>query len=65
MGKNGVSQEHIEPPILTKIQIYILTRAELLNTLCYEIPCNFKTRDFSPLIERVLSGVCPNIYTVS
>jgi hypothetical protein len=27
------SQEHIGPIILTKIQIYILTRAELLYTL--------------------------------
>ena len=37
--KNGVFQEHIGPLILTKIQIYILTSAELLYTLCYEIPC--------------------------
>ena len=37
--KNGVSQKHIEPLILTKIQINILTRAELLYTLCYEVPC--------------------------
>ena len=40
-AKNGVSQEHIGPLIITKIQIYILTTAELLYTLCYEIPCTF------------------------
>ena len=34
-----VSQEHIGPLIFKKIQMYILTRAELLFTLCYEIPC--------------------------
>ena len=38
----GVSQEHIEPLILAKIQIYILTRAELLFTLCSEIPCTWQ-----------------------
>ena len=40
MAKNGVSQEYIGPPILEKIQMYILTRAEILYTLCYEIPCS-------------------------
>jgi hypothetical protein len=34
-----VSQEHIGPLILKEIQMYILTRAELLFTLCYETPC--------------------------
>ena len=36
----GVSQKHIGPLILAKIQIFSLTRAELLFTLCSEIPCN-------------------------
>ena len=40
MAKNGVSQEYIGPSILEKIQMYILTRAEILYTLCYEIPCS-------------------------
>jgi hypothetical protein len=35
----GLSHEHVEPKILAKIQIYILPRAELLFTLCSEIPC--------------------------
>ena len=39
LAKNGVSQEYIGPPILEKIQMHILTRAELLYPLCYEIPC--------------------------
>ena len=35
------SYEHIESKILSKIKIFILTRAELLFNLCYEIPCTF------------------------
>ena len=34
-----LSHEHIESKTPEKIQIYILTRAELLITLCNEIPC--------------------------
>ena len=33
--------EHVGPKILAKIKIYILTRAELLFNLCYEIPCTY------------------------
>ena len=35
----GLSHGHVGPNILAKIQIYILTKAELLFTLCSEIPC--------------------------
>ena len=35
-----LSDEHVGPKILAKIKIYILTRAELLFNLCYEIPCS-------------------------
>ena len=42
LAKNGVSQEYIGPFILEKIQMYTLIRAELLYTLCHEIPCNIK-----------------------
>jgi hypothetical protein len=35
----GLSHEHVGPKILAKIKIYLLTRAELLFPLCYEIPC--------------------------
>ena len=38
----GLTNEHVEPKILAKIKIYVLTRAELLFTLCYEIPCTLK-----------------------
>ena len=40
LAKNGVSHEYIGPLILEKIQMYILIRAELLYTLCHEIPCS-------------------------
>ena len=33
------SHEHVGHKILTKIKIYVLTRAKLLFPLCYEIPC--------------------------
>ena len=35
-----LTNEHVGPKILAKIKIYILTRAELLFHLCYEIPCS-------------------------
>ena len=35
-----LSDEHVGPKILAKIKICVLTRAELLITLCYEMPCN-------------------------
>ena len=36
-----LTNEHVGPNILAKIKIYILTRAELLFTLCPEIPCMY------------------------
>ena len=38
-----LTNEHVGPNILSKIKIYVLTRAELLFTLCYEIPCSWCT----------------------
>ena len=35
----SLSHEHVGPKILRKIKMYVLTRAELLFPLCYEIPC--------------------------
>ena len=35
-----LSHEHVGSKILAKIKIYVLTRAELLFNLCYEIPCS-------------------------
>ena len=34
----ALSNEHVGPKILAKNKIYILTRAELLCHLCYEMP---------------------------
>ena len=34
----GLTNENVGPKILAKIKIYVLTRAELLFTVCYEIP---------------------------
>ena len=35
----GLTNEHVGHKILAKIKIYVLTRAELLFKVCYEIPC--------------------------
>ena len=35
-----LTNENVGPKILAKIKIYVLTRAELLFKVCYEIPCN-------------------------
>jgi hypothetical protein len=37
----ALSPEHVEPKILADIKVYILTRAELLCSLCFEIPCKY------------------------
>ena len=37
----SLSHEHVRPKILGKIKTYVLTRAELLFNLCYEIPCRW------------------------
>ena len=50
----GLSLEHAEYKILEKIQIYIITRAELLFTLCLEIPCSTKWTNESPKVNRVI-----------
>ena len=35
----GLTNKNVGPKILAKIKIYVLTRAELLFKVCYEIPC--------------------------
>ena len=37
----GLTNENVAPKILAKIKIYVLTRAELLFKVCYEIPCMY------------------------
>ena len=69
----GLTNEHVGPKILAKIKIYVLTRAELLFNLCYEIPCTFSMAlyhkwdvkygfvyvlTFFSLISDGLGGVC-------
>ena len=44
----GLSHEHVEPKI--SAEIYILSRAELLYTLCNEIPCSQMFLKLIPLI---------------
>jgi len=36
----GLTNEDVGLKILAKIKIYVLTRAELLFQVCYEIPCS-------------------------
>lgn len=35
----GPTNENVEPKILEKIKIHVLTRAQPLFKVCYEIPC--------------------------
>ena len=42
-----LTNEHVGPKILAKIKIYVLTRAELLIPLCYEIPCILESFNLS------------------
>ena len=39
LAQMSLSHEHVGSKIPAKINIYMLTRAELLIHLCYEIPC--------------------------
>ena len=40
----ALSHEHLGSKTLAEIDIYILTRAELLCPHCYEIPCSIYSR---------------------
>ena len=49
----SLSHEHIQPKTSAKIEIYTLSRAELLCSICYKIPCTYTytiIRDFLSLI---------------
>ena len=52
----SISHEYAEPKISAKIKIYVLTRAELLCSLCYEIPCSVICNHGRDVNERLL---CP------
>ena len=49
----GLTNENVGPKILAKIKIYVLTRAELLFKVCYEIPC---TLIWDVINERFLTS---------
>ena len=51
-----LSPEHIGSKIPAKIQMYLLTRAELLITLCYEIPCIIKCFHFLDTYDHFLEA---------
>ena len=57
----GPTNENVGPKILAKIKIYVLTRAELLFQVCYEIPCKYPTLlcqfCYNPLQLKIL-GIC-------
>ena len=51
----GLTNENVGPKILAKIKIYVLTRAELLFQVCYEIPCiSFSDRAGNHVIIKTL-----------
>ena len=50
-----LTPQRVGPTILGKIKIYVLTRAELLIPLCYEIPC-IKAKWYTTKQRTVLSA---------
>ena len=62
----GLTNEHVGPRILAKIKIYVLTRAELLITLCYEIPCSWKRTWLHPRPDpKILFWLKYNVETLN
>ena len=58
----SLSHEHVGSKIPAKINTYMLTRAELLIHLCYEIPCNRKIfglvdQQETPVVDNVTTAV--------
>ena len=66
-----LSYEHVGSKKPAKINTYMLTRAELLITLCYEIPCIYSARNrwkSLPQLRtsiRTLHYVHPSIHLVN
>ena len=56
----GLTNEKVGPKILAKIKIYVLTRAELLFKVCYEIPCN----RYQNIIFEIPQGILEIIHFV-
>ena len=59
----SLSNEQIGSKILAKIKIYILTRAELLFTLCYEIPCKALQKPEGTILKKT-QGPSINIHEI-
>ena len=55
----ALTNENVGPKILAKIKIYVLTRAELLFQVCYEIPCS------NPFFEYLVKIHNSQKYTVN
>ena len=53
-----LSHDRVGSKIVAKIKIYILTRAELLINLCYEIPCIMQALH----VAENFKNVCPSDY---
>ena len=54
----SLSHEHVGLKILAKIKIYTPTRAELLFSLCYEIPCKSnKQNSVSKINQRCIQSI--------
>ena len=50
----GLTNENVGPKILAKIKIYVLTRAELLFKVCYEIPCTYLPKNLMSYMNAPL-----------
>ena len=51
----GLTNENVGPKIFAKIKIYVLTRAELLFKVCYEIPCSLQS-PWVPISSNLFLG---------
>ena len=62
----ALSHEHVGSNISAKIKICILGRAELLYTVCNEIPCMHlkvaKSFSFSSILQTNARNHCPSQY---
>ena len=59
-----LSHENVGSKIVAKIKIYILTRAELLLNLCYEIPCKLVGYEKCPPKSFEIQNACTLIPSI-
>ena len=60
----GLTNERVGPKMLAKIKIYILTRAELLINLCYEIPCSLLEKAHLKIVKVDTALTLPRILSI-